>query len=120
MKVILKESLTNLGTVGDVVTVKDGYARNYLLPQQLAGVETEENIRRIGAVAELFASAGVIAITAFISQYRRIVATAWISLEALGLAEGASRDRLTITSDLAEAVREPRWKAQPGQAITAP
>ncbi len=37
--------------------------------------------------------------------FHRIVDTAWISLEALGLAEGASRDRLTVTDDLASAVR---------------
>ena len=37
-------------------------------------------------------------------SFRKIVDTAWISLETLGLAEGASRDRLRITSDLAEAV----------------
>ncbi len=37
--------------------------------------------------------------------FHRIVDTAWISLEALGLAEGASRDRLTVTNDLARAVR---------------
>ena len=38
--------------------------------------------------------------------FRSIVDTAWISLDALGLAEGASRDRLTVTYDLADAVRD--------------
>ncbi len=38
--------------------------------------------------------------------FRAIVDTAWISLEALGLAQGASRNRLTITSNLGDAVRE--------------
>ena len=33
MQVILMEKLANLGNLGDVVKVKDGYARNYLLPQ---------------------------------------------------------------------------------------
>lgn len=37
-------------------------------------------------------------------MFRDIVNTAWISLEALGLAEGASIDRLDVTNDLAEAV----------------
>ncbi len=36
MKVILKENLDNLGQRGSVVNVKDGYARNYLLPKGLA------------------------------------------------------------------------------------
>jgi carnitine 3-dehydrogenase len=38
--------------------------------------------------------------------FQHIVDTAWISLDALGLAEGASRDRLTVTDDLARAVRD--------------
>ena len=36
MKVILKEAMSNLGDAGDVVEVKAGYARNYLIPQGLA------------------------------------------------------------------------------------
>ena len=36
MKIILKEDVDQLGTRGQVVTVKDGYARNYLIPQSLA------------------------------------------------------------------------------------
>ena len=40
------------------------------------------------------------------AAFREIVDTAWISLEDLGLVPGASRDRLTITSDLADAVGE--------------
>lgn len=36
MKIILKETLENLGTVGDVVSVRDGYGRNYLIPRGLA------------------------------------------------------------------------------------
>ena len=45
MKVILKESMDNLGTVGDVVTVKDGYARNYLLPRGLAILADPKNLK---------------------------------------------------------------------------
>ncbi len=36
MKIILKETVENLGTVGDVVAVRDGYGRNYLIPRGLA------------------------------------------------------------------------------------
>ena len=45
MKVLLFEDVENLGWLGDIVTVKDGYARNYLVPQGLAGVPTEANIK---------------------------------------------------------------------------
>ncbi len=45
MKVILKESVQNLGTVGDVVAVKDGYARNYLLPRGFAILADPRNVQ---------------------------------------------------------------------------
>ena len=45
MQVILLEKLVNLGGLGDVVKVKDGYARNYLIPQGKAKRATEENLK---------------------------------------------------------------------------
>jgi len=45
MQVILLEKIVNLGNLGDLVTVKPGYARNYLVPQGLATVATEANIK---------------------------------------------------------------------------
>ena len=47
MKVLLCEDVEKLGWLGDVVEVKEGHARNYLLPQGLAKVATEGNIRAI-------------------------------------------------------------------------
>jgi large subunit ribosomal protein L9 len=44
MQVILLEKVVNLGGLGDVVKVKDGYARNYLLPQGKARRATPENL----------------------------------------------------------------------------
>lgn len=44
MQVILMEKVTNLGNLGDIVKVKDGYARNYLIPQKKAKRATPENI----------------------------------------------------------------------------
>ena len=49
MQVILMEKLANLGNLGDVVKVKDGYARNYLLPQGKAKRATEENLKTFEA-----------------------------------------------------------------------
>lgn len=46
MKVILNDHIDHLGERGDVVTVKPGYARNYLLPQGLAYLDTPGNQRR--------------------------------------------------------------------------
>ena len=47
MEVILRQSIENLGNPGDVVNVKPGYARNYLLPRGLAYEATSGNLKRI-------------------------------------------------------------------------
>jgi large subunit ribosomal protein L9 len=47
MKVLLCEDIKRLGWLGDIVEVNTGYARNYLLPQGLAKVATEGNIRAL-------------------------------------------------------------------------
>ena len=47
MEVILLESVTNLGELGDAVTVKAGYARNYLLPTKKAVLATPEAIEEV-------------------------------------------------------------------------
>lgn len=47
MQVILRERLENLGNAGEVVDVKSGYARNYLIPQGLAYEATAGNVRQI-------------------------------------------------------------------------
>ncbi|MFP5245859.1 MAG: 50S ribosomal protein L9 [Thermoanaerobaculia bacterium] len=47
MKVILTEEIRGLGTRGDVVIVKDGYARNFLLPKNLAREATAGNLKQI-------------------------------------------------------------------------
>jgi large subunit ribosomal protein L9 len=46
MKVILRTDIEKLGTIGDLVTVKDGYARNYLVPQGHAYVADKGSLRR--------------------------------------------------------------------------
>ena len=47
MKVILKEEIDNLGNAGDLVMVKDGYARNYLIPRQLAIRADQRNVKEL-------------------------------------------------------------------------
>ncbi|HEX2200357.1 MAG TPA: 50S ribosomal protein L9 [Burkholderiales bacterium] len=54
MQVILMEKVANLGNLGDVVKVKDGFARNFLIPQGKAKRATPENIKHFeGRRAEL-------------------------------------------------------------------
>ena len=47
MKLILKQDVANLGEAGEVVQVKPGYGRNYLIPQGLAYVASEANMQRL-------------------------------------------------------------------------
>ncbi len=45
MQVILNTDKDNLGKAGDLINVKAGYARNYLLPQKIASIATVKNVR---------------------------------------------------------------------------
>ena len=47
MKLILKKAVENLGEAGEVVQVRPGYGRNYLIPQGLAFTASDVNIRRL-------------------------------------------------------------------------
>jgi len=47
MKIILLEDVKNLGTIGDVVKVSDGYARNMLLPKKMAMIANEKNMKQL-------------------------------------------------------------------------
>jgi large subunit ribosomal protein L9 len=55
MEIILREAVPHLGAAGEVVKVKDGYARNYLLPKGLAYPATEGNKKRIAFESERIA-----------------------------------------------------------------
>jgi large subunit ribosomal protein L9 len=56
MKVILREDIPDLGSTGEVVTVKDGYARNYLIPKDLAAKADPKNIKQIEHQKRLIAA----------------------------------------------------------------
>jgi len=47
MLVVLRENVENLGRIGDVVKVSDGYARNFLLPQNLVVAADEKNVAAV-------------------------------------------------------------------------
>lgn len=50
MKLILTQPVSGLGTAGDVVDVKDGYARNYLLPRKLGTAWTKGGQKQVDAI----------------------------------------------------------------------
>jgi len=47
MKVILRKDFGTLGKVGEIINVKDGYARNYLIPNKLAYTASKGNVRAL-------------------------------------------------------------------------
>ena len=47
VEIVLKENLEHLGSIGDVVRVRRGYARNYLIPRGLAVIASRGNLRQI-------------------------------------------------------------------------
>ncbi len=52
MKVLLRRNVLNLGKIGEVVEVKPGFARNFLLPQRLAVAPSEANLKAVEAEKE--------------------------------------------------------------------
>jgi len=69
MKIILLSDIKDLGKMGDVVTVKEGYARNYLIPRKLVKEATPGNMKNLDGIlkkreaaeAKLLAEANVLA-----------------------------------------------------------
>jgi len=55
MQVILREDIDNLGKIGDLVKVAEGYARNYLVPQKKAIEATPDNVRSMDHAKKMVA-----------------------------------------------------------------
>src|SRR5437879_7979898 len=72
MESSLREDVRRLGRAGDVVQVKDGYARNYLLPTGLACAATEANKKRITYEAQRLAKQRVAEKEAAVSEAQRL------------------------------------------------
>jgi len=56
MRIILRQDYPELGKAGEIVEVKDGYARNYLIPRKIAVAATKSNLRMIEAEKKLLES----------------------------------------------------------------
>lgn len=89
MNVILLDNVENLGNIGDLVKVKPGYGRNFLLPQGKAALATPENMKAIEARrAELEKAAGADLTAA------KTRATAINGVELVIAANAGSEDKL--------------------------
>ncbi|HEV8264000.1 MAG TPA: 50S ribosomal protein L9 [Gemmatimonadales bacterium] len=89
MEIILREDVEHLGKTGEVVKVKDGYARNYLLPKGLAYPATEANKKRITYEAERLARQRAAEKTAAEGEATRLA-----GLELTFLAKVGEEDKL--------------------------
>lgn len=78
MQVILKDDVVGLGDAGAVVTVKAGYARNFLLPRKLAIVADQGNLNEL-------------------AHHRRVVASRQIKLKGEAEVRGAQVAKVTLT-----------------------
>lgn len=102
MQIILLEKVANLGTLGDVVTVKNGYARNFLVPQGKARRATPANLAEFEARrAELEAKQAAILAAAQVRQAKLDGAAITISQKA-GM-DGRLFGSVT-NADIAEAI----------------
>ena len=102
IEIILREDVKSLGRAGDLVRVKPGYARNFLLPQGLAYEATEGNKKRIAAEGKARASRG----QAERAEAERVAATLGaVTLTLVGKAGEEGKLFGSITpQDIAEAL----------------
>ncbi len=88
MEVILLENIENLGSVGDKVSVKSGFARNFLVPQAKAKIATAANLAEFEARRAELEKAAVEAKTTAESRKQAIEAIAVIEVSARVGSEG--------------------------------
>jgi large subunit ribosomal protein L9 len=103
MEVILLENIGNLGGLGDQVSVKAGYGRNYLIPQGKAVPATEANVAEFEARRAELERAAAEALTAAQARAEALGALLMITIEANAGEEGKLFGSIG-TRDIADAV----------------
>jgi large subunit ribosomal protein L9 len=104
MQVILKEDVHNLGKSGDLVKVKPGFGRNYLIPQGLAVMATAQNVKEIEHQKKLIAARN-----AKLSKDAQSVADKMSAIEVQIERQSGEENKLfgsVNTRDIAEALAE--------------
>ncbi len=103
MEVILLENVGSLGTLGDTVTVKPGYGRNFLIPQGKAVPATEENVAKFEARRAELEAAAAAALSAAEARAQSIEGLAKVSIAATAGEEGKLFGSVG-TRDIADAI----------------
>jgi len=105
MEIILLERVDNLGAMGEVVTVKPGYARNFLLPQQKALRATEANMARFEAEREFLEQRNVETRVAAEDEGKGIDGRSYVMIRKAG--DTGQLFGSVSTRDIVKAVGEP-------------
>ncbi len=119
MKLVLLERVENLGVIGDVVTVRPGFARNFLLPQGKALRATEANMARFEAERELLEKRNAERAAAAAESGKTIDGESFIMIRQAG--ESGQLYGSVTSRDIAETVSESGTKVVRSQvALNAP
>lgn len=102
MKVILQQDMPSLGKVGDVVRVRDGYGRNYLIPRGMAALADERNTNRLEHQKRMAAAAAARLLAEAQELAKKLSATA-VTIRAKVGEEGKLFGSVT-NRDIAEAL----------------
>ncbi|MCC5981123.1 MAG: 50S ribosomal protein L9 [Oceanicaulis sp.] len=115
MKVVLLERVEKLGAIGDVVNVRPGFARNFLLPQEKALRATEANLARFEREREILEKRNAERASAARSEGEHLEGASFVlirqasesgqlygSVSTRDIAEAASSDSLTITRGMVD------------------
>jgi large subunit ribosomal protein L9 len=103
MRVILKEDMDKLGHAGEVITVRDGYGRNYLLPRGLAVRATEKDVARFEHEKRVIATRAAKMVKELQAQADRLNQLSVTISAAVG--EGERLYGSVTTRDIAEALK---------------
>ena len=119
MKLVLLERVENLGAMGDVVSVRPGYARNFLLPQEKALRATEANLARFEAEREALEKRNAERAAAAATDGEKIDGESFVLIRQAG--ESGQLYGSVTSRDIAEAISEGGVSISRGQvAINAP
>lgn len=115
MKVVLLERVENLGTIGDVVGVKDGYARNFLLPRHKALRATSANLKVFEAQKEQIVARNAAAKAASEKAAAELDGTSYIIIRQAG--DSGQLYGSVSARDVADAVNEAGGKVERNQVV---
>lgn len=104
MRVILREDLDNLGAAGEVVTVKPGYGRNFLLPRGLAVQATEKDVARLEHERRIIAARAAKRATELKGEVDKLSQVSVSITRQVG--EGDKLYGSVTTRDIADALKE--------------